>query len=247
MQLPSFNTINLKNIEQVKLMNRIDTKYWFHTDKLSEILEEAKAFYNILEIEGKTILSYSSTYFDTEFDSMYTAHHNGKLNRFKVRQRTYLDSGISFLEIKRKSNKGRTIKSRIATENHTFQFNDEEALFLSDNCPFTSEHLKPAISNTFKRITLVGKELDERCTIDFNLSFSTNGQRKELNNLSIIEIKTDGLPSQSKLAGILLNRGIKKSGFSKYCIGRALLGGALKTNAFKPRLRQMKKTLFAYN
>ena len=44
-------------------------------------------------------------------------HQNKKLNRYKIRQREYLISDISFFEIKFKSNKGRTIKKRIKTKN----------------------------------------------------------------------------------------------------------------------------------
>ncbi|WP_068475331.1 polyphosphate polymerase domain-containing protein [Saccharicrinis aurantiacus] len=243
MNLDLIDTIYLKDIDKVKLMNRVDTKYWFHTNALPKILDWAREFYYVLEINEKKVLSYSTTYYDTALNSMYIAHHNGKLNRFKIRHRTYLESGISFLEIKKKSNKGRTVKSRIPSSADVENFTNEEALFLDENCPFTSDELSPSIQNRFSRITLVSKNLDERCTIDMDLHFYTDKQVLELDKLAIIEIKTDGLPSSSPLREYLLKMGIKKSGFSKYCIGRAMSSSNIKNNSFKHTIRKVNKTL----
>lgn len=243
MTLPYYDPIQLKDIEQVQLMNRVDTKYWFHSSKLAEILKQCSDHYYILEIENKQLLSYTTIYYDTTINSMYKAHHNGRLNRFKVRHRTYVDSGISFLEIKRKSNKGRTIKERILTDMESTVFGADEQMFLDCNCPFSANDLVPATQNQFRRITLVSKSFDERCTIDINLRFQSNKQKIDLDDLAIIEVKTDGGPANSKLSQLLLKMGIKKSGFSKYCIGRALTDGHLKHNAFKPNLRRLSKTL----
>jgi len=243
MQLPFKDSINLKDIEQVKLMNRVDTKYWFHSHKLLDVLTRASKHYYILEIENKQVLAYSTTYYDTKHNSMYKAHHNGRLNRFKIRHRTYVDSGISFVEVKRKNNKGRTIKSRIKAHDTNAHLNALEQQFLKDNCPFSIEELRPAIRNQFKRITLVSKSFDERCTIDIDLQFECKQHNVALKQLAIVEIKTDGLPSHSKLSQILLSMGIKKAGFSKYCIGRTLTDTHLKHNAFKPNIRRLNKAL----
>lgn len=243
MNLNSINTIHLKDMENVKLMNRVDTKYWFHTDRLPQILDWAKEFYYILEIEEKKVLSYSTTYYDTALNSMYVSHHNGKLNRYKVRHRTYLESGISFLEVKQKSNKGRTVKSRIPTSADADNFTSDEASFLDANCPFTSNELSPCIQNRFRRITLVSKNMDERCTIDMDLQFYSNKQTLELDKLAIVEIKTEGLPSSSPLRAFLKELGIKKSGFSKYCVGRAMSSPNIKNNSFKHTIRKINKVV----
>ncbi|WP_430817500.1 polyphosphate polymerase domain-containing protein [Carboxylicivirga sp. RSCT41] len=247
MTLPYMKSISLKDIEQVKLMNRIDTKYCFHARRLNEILKRISRFYYILEIEQKQILSYSTTYFDTSLNSMYKAHHNGHLNRYKIRHRTYVDSGISFLEIKRKNNKGRTIKNRIPTNTEINAFDHDAQLFLSNNCPFTTNDLHPAIRNQFHRITLVSKSFDERCTIDFNINFQNKDQEISLDHLAIIEVKTDGSRANSALKSLLSSMGIKKTGFSKYCFGRALTDDNLKHNAFKPKIRRLTKTLTINN
>ena len=47
---------------------------------------------------------------------MYLIHHDRHLVRDKVRVRTYVDSHLTFCEVKHKNNKGRTKKKRIAVE-----------------------------------------------------------------------------------------------------------------------------------
>jgi hypothetical protein len=42
----------------------------------------------------------------------YHAHHAGRVNRQKIRVRTYVETGSQFLEIKRHQKKGRTVKVR---------------------------------------------------------------------------------------------------------------------------------------
>ena len=117
-----FDPIQLEEMEKVKLMNRTDRKYWFHFDFLPELLQTIKHDYYILNIDGKNQLPYTTTYYDTTKNKMYASHHNGKLNRFKIRRRSYVASRISFLEIKFKSNKGRTIKKRIPADFNNLKF-----------------------------------------------------------------------------------------------------------------------------
>lgn len=238
-----FTPIGLENMNRVKLMNRTDTKYWFHQDLLPEILDAVRKEYFILEIEGKNLLPYSTVYFDTQNDNMYLNHHNGRLNRYKVRRRKYLVSGISFLEVKFKTNKGKTHKSRIATGELYEDFKDGEVTFLNDNTPYDAEGLEPVLSNAFSRITLVNKNFKERCTIDLNLQFKAGFNEQNVENLVIVEIKSERKAEASALTDALKERHIHTSGFSKYCVGRALTDPSLKRNRLKQKLRILEKTI----
>ena len=102
--LGTFEPITLKGLEEVKMLNRIDTKYVFHIKQFAEILEEVKKDYYALEIDGNRMFAYESLYFDTEDYQLYKFHHNGKINRLKVRYRRYSDSGLVFFEVKYKVN-----------------------------------------------------------------------------------------------------------------------------------------------
>ena len=242
-----FNPIQLNQMDKVKLMNRTDTKYWFHSERLGDLLETIKDNYFILKIDDEAELPYATTYYDTKENQMYEAHHNGKLNRYKVRRRSYVSSGISFLEVKFKNNKGRTIKKRILSENRNNFFTAKEFEFLNVQIPINSKLLQPSLVNKFSRLTLVHKNFKERCTIDFNLQFKTADKIISLDDLIIVEIKSEGSPSNSSLARALRNQRIKTSGFSKYCVGRVVTDPALKRNAFKHKIRTIEKTIQTKN
>lgn len=246
MNLPEtdfFKPILLENMNEVKLMNRTDTKYWFHFNRLAILLKSIKDDYFILKIDEESNLPYTTTYFDTAVNKMFIDHHNGKLNRYKIRRRSYVSSGISFLEVKFKSNKGRTIKKRISSEYGNNVLTKNEMEFLGEKIPFCIDDLKPSLINNFSRLTLVNKNFKERCTIDLNLQFQYSNKKIALENLVIVEIKSEGNPSNSPLAKVLRDNRIKTSGFSKYCVGRTVTNARLKRNAFKNKIRKIEKTI----
>jgi len=70
-----FSPISLKNMDEVKLMNRSDTKFTFSVQKLPILLEKLVPFYDVLEINGKRLHSYKSLYFDTDDRKFYNDHH----------------------------------------------------------------------------------------------------------------------------------------------------------------------------
>ena len=98
-RLTHFEPISLAGTDNVKLLDRIDTKFTFRMEKLPLLLEEMKDDYRILEINGSRISRYETRYFDTEDFRLYLQHHNGKLNRYKIRFRKYVDSNITYFEI----------------------------------------------------------------------------------------------------------------------------------------------------
>jgi hypothetical protein len=238
-----FETIKLKEMDKVKLMNRMDHKYWFHIDYLPGLLNTVGDDYYVLEIDGESQLPYSTRYFDTQQNKMFVAHHNGKLNRYKIRRRSYVLSGISFLEIKLKSNKGRTMKKRIPSDIHSASFNEKESDFINSSSPYSSDDLSLSLINSFSRITLVNRNLKERCTIDLNLAYEYREKKISLSDLVIVEVKTDGNAKSSPLAKALNEERIRAAGFSKYCVGRTVTDPCLKRNYFKKKIRRIEKTI----
>lgn len=243
MSANQFEPIQLQEMDRVKLMNRIDRKFWFNEESLLRILGSVDRDYYVLDIEGQHEFSYTSTYYDTPDNEMYIKHHNGNLNRYKIRRRSYISSGISFLEIKFKNNKGQTSKKRIRTENNQPTFSAEECEFICNNTPYSCEVLVPSLNNKFSRMTLVNRNFMERCTIDRNLQYASKGLRVSLDNLAIVEIKTEGRRTVSPISLVLREERIRASGFSKYCMGRALTSRNLKRNNLKSRMRQIEKSI----
>ena len=236
--------ITLEEMSGIKLMNRTDTKFVATLEQLVAFLSAVKGKYFIQEIDGKRIASYHTTYFDTDDYEMYRMHHAGRTVREKIRVRTYLDSLDTFLEVKNKNNHGRTKKKRIAIQGHDTVPNELDAIipFMAKHAWYEIEEITPAIENWFNRITLVNYGKTERLTIDFNLKFHhlKSDGRDRLDRVAIIELKRDGnVPSPA--LDILRELRIKRSGFSKYCIGSALTNRLLKRNNFKERLIMISK------
>jgi hypothetical protein len=236
-----FKPIALSEMDQVQLMNRNDTKYYFPADLLPELLEAISGNYYRLEIEGNSILPYETTYFDTDDNFFYTSHHNGKMNRYKVRRRRYVLTDTNFLEIKFKNNKGRTVKKRIQTTNANGTLATHEHQFIEENTPVETCNLRPALINNFQRITLVGNKFNERCTIDFDINFKCCNQKSQFDGLAVLELKTDGRAGDSVVKKILRDFRIKQGRFSKYCLGMAQLNPDVKVNQFKKSILKLEK------
>ncbi len=235
-----YEPIALTEMKKVKLMNRIDTKYVMPLQVLLEMLSAAQKDYRVQSIEGDRIARYSTTYYDTQRMEMYMRHHNGCKRREKIRVRTYVDSDLTFLEVKNKNNHGRTDKKRMVVspenplgENGVGEFLDRVAIYKMGD-------LHEQLRNSFRRITLVDKNMTERLTIDLGLCFENlvNNERHSLADVAIVELKRDGR-TRSPMAGRLLQMRVKPMGFSKYCMGCALTDKELKQNRFKRRLRMI--------
>ena len=235
-----FNSISLEEMDNVKLLDRVDTKFVCSIYKLSNLLQELSKTYNVLEIDGQRIMPYKTKYYDTYDFKMYKEHQNGKLNRYKVREREYVNSELNFLEIKLKNNKNRTLKSRIEKPINLDWFSNAETNFLDCKSPFSPEELEVKLYNTFNRITLSNQT--ERVTIDFNIRFEDrSGIQKSLPYLAIIEIKQTKNSVSSDIIKILKNHRIRPCGFSKYCVGASLIYSNLKSNRFKSKLLLISK------
>jgi len=235
-QFSIFEPISLEEMNQVKLLDRIDKKFMFRKSMLDDILNEASRYYDILEIDGKRFAAYNTTYFDTPDYEMYTRHHNGKLNRYKVRFRTYTDSGLNFFEVKFKTNKGRTKKSRVQLPENNHSLTGEAAALLERKTIYKSDALIPVIQVNYNRITLVNKNKTERLTIDFGLNFVLGSETANYPNLIIAEVKQDRSES-SPFIDIMQKMHVKNVSISKYCLGIASLVKSVKTNNFKPKIR----------
>ncbi len=236
-----FITVSLDQMSGIRLMDRMDKKYVIPSTLIPEILEALTPFYYMQEINSKTIASYATLYYDTPDFSFYHAHVNGKLNRSKVRVRKYTDCNKSFLEIKRKNNKGRTRKFRIPHRHLKPDTYD----FISNHIPeIAPSILSPSLYNTFKRITLTDKKFTERITIDFDISMKApnNHQPIQIPDLCIIEIKQDRF-SDSLLLKTLNKYRIRATGLSKYCLGMGLTNKQVKQNNYKAKIHTLKKKI----
>lgn len=243
--LNSFVPIYLDEMEKISLMNRVDSKFVFSIDELTGLLKMCQNNYRVLEISGQKNHPYDSLYFDSKDLTLYHDHHRAKLNRYKIRFRTYFSGEKkTFLEVKFKNNKEKTFKKRIATSpiEETLCFlNDEHVAFITKQTPLNALELNPALNVRYNRITLVNKKMNERVTIDTGLTFSFGGKLIQLNRLVIAEVKRNTISEKTEIMEHFKSMRIKEGGLSKYCTGMALIYDDIKKNNFKEKIRTILK------
>ena len=181
-------TLDLDRIAAVRLMNRVDTKYLVDERRCMELLERAADQYYVQIIDDCRACRYATLYYDTPQWDMYHLHHNRRLTRQKIRTRTYVETGVTYLEVKNKSNKGRTHKRRMALDRSLFAAaatDTAAADFLRREARYAPETLSPSLATRFVRVTLVNRAMTERLTIDFDLHFdnvrAAGGGNKDIN------------------------------------------------------------------
>ncbi|WP_273566816.1 VTC domain-containing protein [Maribacter halichondriae] len=238
--LHNFSPISLEDMDNVSLLKRTDTKFMLHRNQLLQIFEAIQDSYNVLEIEGSRISSYQSLYYDTKENLFYKSHHNGKIRRAKIRKRRYKESGLTFLEVKKKDGKGNTNKFRSQIPDFDAELCVDSQQFLSETIPM-EQCISPTLKNTFKRITLVSKSAKERVTIDFNLKFKNEKRKKSFKRLVIIEVKQERLDRSSPIIVLLKSIGNTPERISKYCLGMVSLYKDLKYNIFKKKILRINK------
>ena len=236
-------TVSLEELDNVKLLDRQDTKFVFNQIHLPLILDKIKPFYRILEINNERVFTYDNTYFDTDDFLFYNQHHNGNKKRFKIRSRKYSSSNQSFLEIKIKYNKDRTVKKRLPIDGINKYLGEQEKDLVSEIIGLPPNQITPKLNVQFSRITLTDNSVNERLTIDTNISAKNGSGSKIFNQLVISEIKQNKYNPKSDFIQILRNLKIPEMGFSKYCMGMLHVNKEIKYNRFKPKLLQIKKIL----
>jgi hypothetical protein len=240
--LNAFEPISLDEMDSVKLMNRTDTKYLFTIDQFEKVLNEVKNDYRILEVNGQRLNRYKTLYYDTATLSLYSEHHKGKLNRYKIRHRTYVESATGFVEVKFKNNKGRTFKKRIKELEAPVTWEGKSDAFVKETTPYDSKILVPTIWVNYSRYTLVSKTDPERLTIDVNLEFIKGEKTKRLEGLVIAEVKQDKR-KPSLFLKMMKKYHIREGSISKYCMGIALTSDQVKRNNFKRKLLKLKQLI----
>ena len=246
--------VGLDDMKAVRLMNRMDQKYMASADVLEELLSRIADGYYVQHIEGNPLAPYKTLYFDTGDLQMYIMHHNQKLNRQKLRVRTYRSSDTTFFEIKNKDNKKKTRKVRIPIDVSMFDRAlevPEVRNFIEQNTPYAVRNTNSGIQNSlheclenrFERITLVDKGMSERVTIDRGITFHnrTTGIDADISRLLVIEVKHEVGAPMSDIERALHDLHVLPRRMSKYCIGTALTNPDAKSNRFKEKLLFIEK------
>lgn len=228
-------------MREAALQTRVDRKFLLTPAQFTALADGLDPRFRVLEIEGLRTFRYESVYFDTPDFEQYRAHRQGRRHRYKVRSRTYRDTGLSMFEVKTKGRRGATVKHRLPQDLHDAgTLTSAGHAFLAD--VLASEYgqrtpkLLPVLDSGYVRGTFVNPEDGERLTCDVDLVYSNGGGPLRGPDLVVVETKTvDGRGAADRaLAGL----GIRPVSMSKYCLGVALLHPELPANRWSRLLRR---------
>jgi hypothetical protein len=243
--LSAFAPVTLEQLnDRAAMLERLDNKYIIPADRFRPALQAFADHFDVLEIGGKRAFQYVTRYFDDGELRAYHDHHQGRRKRCKVRIRTYVDAGFSYLEVKLKDRRQVTVKKRLKLPGKLDRI-DAGAMAFVDDCHRAlydvplGRPLAPVIGMDYERITLVARAGGERMTIDTSLRFDTADTHREVRpDMFIVETKS---PRGNGLADAIL-RGLHlhpTAACSKYCIGMAACGLVARSNRFRPTLRRL--------
>lgn len=226
-------------MEVAGLQTRQEKKYLLTPEEFVALAGELEDFH-VLQIEGRRLFSYESAYFDSADLELFRAHRQGRRLRYKVRTRTYLDSGESLFEVKLKGARGETVKLRLP-----YEFNDrvritevaedflEEALL--ENYGAYPPDLEQSLTTRYNRATFVDLDDGARLTCDVDLACTAQRSTEHGPDLILVESKSSGL---SRADEVLASMRIRPASVSKYCIGIALTNPEVPANKWNRVLRK---------
>ena len=235
-----FAPISLDELNsKAEMLARIDNKYNLRASALAPALESFRDGFDVLDIEGTRGFSYSTVYFDDADLRGYYDHHQRRRKRLKARVRSYVDSGLHYLEVKLNDRRSTTLKKRLRLESGAAEL-DDVALAFIDGChqevygePFRKE-LSGTIHIRYKRYTLVAKDGGERMTLDTGMTFTAGGiTAGPPEDMFIIETKSArGNGIADKVLRGLHVQPTKR--VSKFCIGLAATGQVIRHSGPAP-------------
>ncbi|MFC6020152.1 polyphosphate polymerase domain-containing protein [Plantactinospora solaniradicis] len=229
--------------EHAALLARTDRKYLLPLPEVSALLPELAPDTRVLQIGAERLFRYQSVYFDTPELTSFRSTVHRRRRRFKIRTRTYLDSGTCWLEVKTEGTRGGTVKNRLP-----YRCADDATVapgrwfvesVLSDLAVagHTALVFDPTLVTRYRRSTLYLPASASRLTIDVDLHWQDDGHRQlDLPHLAVIETKTRSAPSAADR--LLWARGHRPTSISKYATALAALHPELPAAPWRRTLRR---------
>jgi hypothetical protein len=223
------------------LQTRVDRKYVLPVEALGPLVAALPDGTRRLVIDGADRFGYESVYFDTpDLDAFHLAAGRRR-RRFKVRTRTYCDTGGSWLEVKTRGPRGTTVKTR---REHA----STERTSLGEGLPFVRETLAeqgvhlpadvtltPTLTTRYDRCTLFLPD-GARLTIDTGLQWHGTTAAAGVPQHAVVETKSTAGASSADRA--LWTLGHRPTRISKYATGLIVLDPTLSARPWRRTLRR---------
>jgi hypothetical protein len=229
-------------LERSALQARIDRKYLVPLERFAELAARLPDTWAALEIGRLRGFAYESVYFDTPDLLTYRQHLQGRRRRYKVRTRTYLDSGDCTFEVKLKGRREQTVKARLPypVADRT-RINPQAHAFLAAQLRGAYgqpvPELAAKLTTAYRRTTLVDLQEGTRLTCDVDLTCSAGGKLAAgLFRQVLVETKSHGplIDADTALRGL----GLRPIELSKYCVAVALLHPGIRANPWHRTLQR---------
>jgi hypothetical protein len=246
---PALPTVSLAEVNgAAALLTRVDRKYVLPTTDLpgllARLVDEVPGS-RVLAIDGRTTHGYRSVYFDTPELLSFHMAARPRRRRFKLRTRTYLDSGESFLEFKAVGPRGLTVKSRLALTVPGATVDDRlppdaaswaDDLLAETGTGVTATALSPVLWGGYDRTTFLLPDGTGRATVDTALTWhGRDTPVLERPGMAVVETKSGTRPSP--VDRLLWRAGHRPAKISKFGTGMAALYPTLPRNRWTRVLR----------
>ncbi|MGO1316450.1 MAG: VTC domain-containing protein [Cellulomonadaceae bacterium] len=238
-QLPPVSLAEVQS--SAALLTRQDRKYLVPERTAAELVLATASEAQVLTIAGRLAGAYESVYFDTpRLESYYGAAHSRR-RRFKVRTRTYVEDGLSFLELKTMGGRGETVKDRIVHLGDDQELGAQDRDFLARRLDGSLiDGLAPVLRTSYTRATVLQGRVDAgaaRLTIDADLVCRRiGGPGTTAVRSTIVETKSAGPPTP--VDRWLWAHGIRPRTVSKFGVGLASCETRLPANKWHRTLQQ---------
>ncbi|MFK7918954.1 MAG: polyphosphate polymerase domain-containing protein [Ilumatobacter sp.] len=225
------------------LQTRVDRKYVLSAEQLDRLLTAFASDCRVLEIDGRRSFGYATVYHDTSDRALYRDTAHRRPFRFKVRERTYVDSHTTMLEVKTKNGRGKTVKHRVDVNDLGLdaqarrpieRLTAEMRAFVNSVVQTElTESLEPALHVAFDRTTLLVSNGGARCTIDRSLASTGVSDRGAVGGVvkpDVVVVETKSSGHRSEVDRWLWSEGVRPSRLSKYCTAMSVLDSSLPSN-----------------
>lgn len=234
------------------LLTRVDRKYLVPLATFETMLAGLDERFQVLSIDGNRAFGYRSVYFDTPELACFHHHLQGRRRRFKIRTRTYLDSGDCVLEVKAKGHRDETVKDRSPYQPIDFdRLTPAGQAFVADRLAASGSawsaasgspavdvgRLRPAVETNYRRSTLVDLTSGSRFTCDVDLRFRSSDRVAD-GPAGAVLVETKSATGGGTLDRMLRGLGQRPLSMSKYCLGVALLNPWARSNPWHRTLRR---------
>ncbi len=237
------------------LQTRVDRKYVLALDALPDLAAALPEGTRRLVLDDRDAFGYESVYFDTPDLEAFRLAAGRRRRRYKVRTRTYCDTGGCWLEVKTRGPRGTTVKER---REHDLADRADVGGSLgfvlgalrARGLPVDDLDLAPTLTTRYRRRTLLLPD-GARTTVDTGLQWLAPGvsragadgterdaRRAGVPGHAVVETKSLGGASAADRA--LWSLGHRPTRISKYATGLVVLDPSL---ADRPWRRTVRRTL----